>query len=43
MQRPFEINEHIKPACLPTKPVTVGSTCYVSGWGGTRPKVDKYH
>ena len=34
---PFELNQNIVPACLPTKPVSSGTVCYASGWGITSP------
>ena len=35
LESPFEINEHVKPACLPNKPIPPGTKCYLSGWGQT--------
>ena len=29
----FNITEFVHPACLPTKSVQTGQTCYASGWG----------
>ena len=31
LKEPFTLNEHVQPACLPEKPITAGSKCYVSG------------
>ena len=31
---PFDINEFVTPACLPTKEAPVNEECIVSGWGG---------
>ena len=33
MEPAFNINEFVHPACLPTKSVQTGKTCYASGWG----------
>ena len=32
---PFDINDDVKPACLPTRPVPYDTPCVVSGWGNT--------
>ena len=37
LKLPFDITDHIKPACLPTKPIVPGSRCYATGWGLTQP------
>ena len=37
LERPFDITDHIKPACLPTKPIVPRSRCYATGWGLTQP------
>ena len=37
LERPFQITDRVKPACLPAKPVVPGSRCYASGWGLTKP------
>ena len=37
LREPFKLNDHIKPACLPTKPIETGSSCYISGWGVSQP------
>merc|ERR1719436_1772962 len=45
VDRPFELNECVNTACLPTKPPAVGSKCWISGWGtlasngGPRPDI----
>ena len=33
LKTPYELNDHIKPACLPKTQPVHGSTCYASGWG----------
>ena len=33
LEKPYELTSSVIPACLPTKPLTPGATCYVSGWG----------
>ena len=39
LTEPFNLNEYVKPACLPRKPIESGSECFVSGWGYTlRPR-----
>ena len=40
LQEPFNLNQFVKPACLPVQPIDAGSTCYVSGWGHTKPIID---
>ena len=40
LQEPFNLNQFVKPACLPVQPIEAGSTCYVSGWGHTEPLID---
>ena len=37
LKEPFELNDYVKPACLPTKPIKAGSKCFVSGWGHSKP------
>ena len=37
LKEPFDLNDYVKPACLPTKPIKAGSKCFVSGWGHTKP------
>jgi len=45
VDRPFELNERVNTACLPTKAPAVGSKCWISGWGtlashgGPRPDI----
>jgi hypothetical protein len=31
LDKPFEISKSVAPACLPNKPITPESICYVSG------------
>ena len=33
VDRSFDINEFVHPACLPSKPSKIGQKCYASGWG----------
>jgi len=33
LDRPFELNECVNTACLPTVPPQVGSKCWITGWG----------
>ena len=33
MANPFELNEYVKPACIPKKPVEDDLQCIISGWG----------
>lgn len=41
VDEPFQINSNVTPACLPTKPVPLNTTCIVvSGWGNTKPGSD---
>ena len=35
VERSFDINEFVHPACLPSKPSKIGQKCYASGWGET--------
>ena len=35
LDEPFEMNEFVTPACLPTREVPIGEECIVSGWGHT--------
>ena len=35
VNKPFDINDNVKPACLPTRPVPYDTPCVVSGWGDT--------
>ena len=36
LRRPFTLVEgFVQPACLPSKPVKHGDTCFTSGWGQT--------
>ena len=37
LREPFNLNDYVKPACLPTKPIETGSSCYISGWGVSQP------
>ena len=39
LKSPFDLNKDlIYPACLPSKAINTESTsCYTSGWGGTKP------
>jgi kallikrein len=39
LKSPFDLNKDlIYPACLPSKGINTESTsCYTSGWGGTKP------
>ena len=37
LREPFKLNDYVKPACLPTKPIETGSSCYISGWGVSSP------
>ena len=41
LAEPFILNDYVKPACLPTKPIEAGSACYVSGWGYYIPLTSK--
>jgi len=36
LDKPVTFNDHVSPACLPSKKVPVGSKCYITGWGKTR-------
>ena len=38
LKQPFDLNIHVMPAPLPTKPIEAGSKCFVSGWGNTKPR-----
>ena len=38
---PFDINDDVKPACLPTRPVPFDTPCVVSGWGHTMTNYTK--
>ena len=40
LNEPFLMTPNLTPACLPTRPVSVGTPCVVSGWGarGNAPK-----
>lgn len=33
LDRPFELNECVNTACLPTVPPQVGAKCWITGWG----------
>ena len=35
IEKPFEINDQVRLACLPKTSFSYGSTCYASGWGDT--------
>ena len=35
VNEPFEMNEFVRPACLPTRQILPSETCIVSGWGRT--------
>ena len=37
LRNKFTLDEFVAPACLPTRPITTESNCFVSGWGNTRP------
>ena len=37
LKEPFELNDYVKPACKPTKPIETSSSCYISGWGVSSP------
>ena len=42
LRQPFIFNNYVQPACLPTKKIKPGSTCYTSGWGSTKAtKIDE--
>ena len=41
LKEPFDLNDYVKPACLPTKPIKAGSKCFVSGWGHTKPMTNE--
>ena len=43
VNEPFEMNEFVRPACLPARQVLPSETCIVSGWGRilNEEKVDK--
>ena len=43
VNEPFEMNEFVRPACLPARQVLPSETCIVSGWGRilNEAKVDK--
>jgi len=35
LEKPVVMNDHVSPACLPSKKAPVGSKCYITGWGKT--------
>ena len=41
LKEPFDLNDYVKPACLPTKPIKAGLKCLVSGWGHTKPHTNE--
>ena len=33
LERPFTINDYVKPACVPREDIAPNTVCYTSGWG----------
>merc|ERR1740131_720375 len=33
LSAPIAFNDYVKPVCLPSAPVRVGTKCYITGWG----------
>jgi len=36
LSKPVQFNKYVQPACLPSGPPPVGSSCMITGWGKTR-------
>jgi len=43
LARPVKYNRFVKPACLPSGVVSVGSSCYITGWGKIHHPGQMYH
>ena len=41
LERPFDLTENVKPACLPTKPFEPDTICFASGWG-RNPQLENF-
>ena len=40
---PVKMNSHVLTACLPGSPISVGSRCYITGWGKIEHPGDMHH
>lgn len=35
LRNPIQFNDYVQPVCLPENDVTIGTKCYITGWGKT--------
>jgi len=33
LEKPIQFNQHVSPVCIPSTPISIGSECYITGWG----------
>jgi len=43
LSQPAKLNKYVQPVCLPSSVATVGSSCYITGWGKTSSMGQMHH